>query len=164
MQEQYSFDSKKTVRLEAAILTAVRECGFDASSAARAIMHTIVSMEAIPKGTFLERPEYIRQTDFPIVASPDPTIASNHSFFSVVEARASRRDFGVGKLDSQRFVSTMAWTAGKRGSALAYDRSEAPLRYIPSAGGLSCIDIYMQLRTTLRASKRARIILTTKKA
>lgn len=142
MQNQYSVDSDKVARLETAILEAVEECGFEAPSVAHALMHMIVSMESIPKGTFQERPEYVRQVDFAVVASPQPSITSTHSFFSVLEARSSRRDFDISKLDSKRFVSVMAWTAGKRGTALAYDRAGAPLRYIPSAGGLNCIDIY----------------------
>lgn len=96
-----------------------------------------------PKTTFATPPEY-RRADLAetAVAPVDPAI-STHRFFDVVRARASRRDFGTAPLDAPRLSGLLHWTLGMRSETIAYDYRGAPLRYVPSAGGLSSIDAYV---------------------
>jgi len=95
-----------------------------------------------PKSTFPTPPEY-RRADLtaPALAATRP-VTSSHGFFDVLRARASRRDFGSAPLDARRLSGLLHWTLGARSETMAYDYRGAPLRYVPSAGGLASIDAY----------------------
>lgn len=113
-----------------------------------ALVGMIGHLGGIPNTVFEEPPEYARDILGPSelthpVAQPAPPATSTHGFFDVVSARASRRDFGTENLDLERLMALLHWTAGKRGECIAYDYRSAPLRYIPSAGGLASIDAYV---------------------
>lgn len=70
-------------------------------------------------------------------------LKSSHDFFSVLEARASRRDYGPNPLDYERLCAILQWTFGIRGYTVGYDYADLPLRYIASAGGLVSCDAYV---------------------
>lgn len=107
------------------------------------ILRMITSLAAMPNSTFPDPPDY--RVDYPVepVLEPRATLTSQHGFFDVVKARASRRDFGAAPLAPELLTSVLAWTFGRRDETIAYDWRDAPLRYISSAGGLASIDAYV---------------------
>lgn len=116
--------------------------GLAKANVVQALLAMLGRMTTEPHSTFEHPPEYQRQfDDIEAVKAPNRT-TSRHGFFEVVEARASRRDFGDALLDLGRLDALLRWTVGKRGEEVAYDFRGAPLRYVPSAGGLCSIDAY----------------------
>ena len=95
-----------------------------------------------PNTIFENAPEYVRDLA-PVVPVEHQVVSSTHQFFDVLKARASRRDFGSDALDLPRLESLLGWTVGQRGETIAYDYRGAPLRYVPSAGGLASVDAYV---------------------
>ena len=91
---------------------------------------------------FVDPPEYRR--DLPGEAIPIGSPASStHGFFDVVRGRASRRDFGSAPIELARLMAVLHWTVGRRKDNVAYDFRDAPLRYVPSGGGLASTDAYV---------------------
>lgn len=119
------------------------EFGLPTQSIAQVVTSLVVELVDQPNTVFEEPPVYRRPYAAEPVTGPGPTIGSTHDFFSVVRARASRRDFALTPLDQDRLVSLLAWTFGRRGTEIAYDFRGAPLRYVPSAGGLASTDGYV---------------------
>ena len=108
------------------------------------LLQMITSFVSEPTNVFENFPEYIRPIESSRVVSLDSTpTQSSHEFFAVIEARASRRDYGPEPLDRDLMCALLQWTFGIRGTTLAYDFRDAPLRYVASAGGLSSCDAYV---------------------
>lgn len=119
------------------------EFGLPTQTIAQLVTSLVVDLVDQPNTTFEDPPVYRHPYDAEAVTPPGPTVGSTHEFFAVVRARASRRDFALTPLDQDRLLSLLAWTFGKRGTEIAYDFRGAPLRYVPSAGGLASTDGYV---------------------
>lgn len=118
------------------------EAGLGTPYLTGSILRLLTSLVAAPNSTFPEPPAYRADYAAPAVLGPKAQLSSSHSFFDVVKARASRRDFGDSPMSPEAFTSVLAWTFGRRGETIAYDWRNAPLRYVSSAGGLACVDAY----------------------
>ena len=118
--------------------------GLPAGDVVDSVLALLTTLSAQPNAVFDEYPEYRRELAAPpALALVDPPVTSTHGFFDVVRSRASRRDFGTGPLDGPRLLALLHWTFGVRGTTLAYDFRDTPLRFAPSAGGLASIDAYV---------------------
>jgi SagB-type dehydrogenase family enzyme len=118
--------------------------GLPSGDVVDSVLALLTTLTAMPKAVFDEYPEYRRElAAAPALALGDHPVTSTHGFFDVVKSRASRRDFGTGPLDGPRLVALLHWTFGIRGTALAYDFRDTPLRFAPSAGGLASVDAYV---------------------
>jgi SagB-type dehydrogenase family enzyme len=118
------------------------EVEWDRPTTTGTLLSLMTRLSAEPNSTFQQPPRYRMEYDEMAATGPAPTLRSSHSFFDVVKARASRRDFGSKKAGVDAIVSVLAWTFGARDHTIAYDWRDAPLRYVASAGGLSSIDAY----------------------
>lgn len=125
------------------ILDLAREHGVVAGSVVDAVLALLALIPNEPKTIFEHPPEYVRAAAGEAIEPGPGLMRSTHSFFDVVTARASRRDFADAPLDRARLDSLLHWTFGKRDEAIAYDYRNAPLRYIPSSGGLCSTDAYV---------------------
>jgi SagB-type dehydrogenase family enzyme len=122
-----------------------RRHGLPAEDPVQTLLGLVGTLASTPNTVFQTPPEYVRELPAdPAVPLPDgPPLRSTHRFFDVLGARASRRDFGSDPLDLPRLHALLHWTVGKRDEAIAYDFRDAPLRYVPSAGGLASVDAYV---------------------
>jgi SagB-type dehydrogenase family enzyme len=131
--------------LSADLVELARRHGLADGDAVQAMLGLLGALVATPNTVFDTPPEYVR----PLPAAPaaelpaGAPVRSGHNFFDVLSARASRRDFGSDSLDLPRLLALLHWTVGKRAEAVAYDFRDAPMRYVPSAGGLSSVDAYV---------------------
>mgnify|MGYP000869148484 CR=1 FL=1 len=139
--ETNPFELAETVSERLAALA--EELGLPHDTCASAVVNMIAVLVDAPNSVFETPPEYVRQVDAEEATVPGPVVATTHEFFAVLRARASRRDFAGVPLDKERLVSLMAWTFGVREKTVAYDFRDAPMRYIPSAGGLASTDGYV---------------------
>lgn len=122
-----------------------RRHGLPAGDPVQALLGLVGTLVSTPNTVFDTPPEYVRELPAdPAVPLPDGSpVRSTHAFFDVLASRASRRDFGSDPLDLPRLQALLHWTVGKRSEAIAYDFRDAPLRYVPSAGGLASVDAYV---------------------
>jgi SagB-type dehydrogenase family enzyme len=122
-----------------------RRHGLPADDPVQTLLGLVGVLVSTPNTVFEAPPEYVRELAADAAAPlPDgPPLRSTHAFFDVLAARASRRDFGSDPLDLPRLHALLHWTVGKRGEVIAYDFRDAPLRYVPSAGGLASVDAYV---------------------
>ncbi|WP_462417231.1 SagB/ThcOx family dehydrogenase [Kytococcus sp. Marseille-QA3725] len=120
-----------------------RENGVEGGTASASILNLLTRISTAPDSTFATPPEHVRAIpSSPPMTPPEPALASDHTFFDVVKARASRRDFTGAPFSADLARSLLAWSFGKRGDVPAYDWDGFPQRYVPSAGGLVGIDAY----------------------
>lgn len=128
--------------LAAGLVGSAEAEGVQRNSLTGTILSVLTKLSAEPNSAFPSPPTY--RQDLPGAAFGDakPVVASSHTFFDVVKARASRRDFGITPLPATTLTSLLAWTFGQRDHTIAYDWRDAPLRYCSSAGGLASVDAY----------------------
>lgn len=138
---------ERSEELASRVLELCEDMDIPHDNLAQAVTSLLVTLVDQPNTVFETMPAYRRDVPGVPVAEPAAPIASSHSFFDVIKARASRRDFGTAELDLGRLMAILAWTFGRRGSEIAYDFRDAPLRYIPSAGGLASTDGYVIVNT-----------------
>lgn len=118
--------------------------GLDAASLPAELAMMLNSLVAVPNTTFDTPPVYTREdlADRPLTPWRAPAQRS-HDFLKVLSARESRRDFATERVRLEVLLSLLWWTAGVRATGIAYDYRDAPLRMIPSAGGLASVDLYV---------------------
>jgi SagB-type dehydrogenase family enzyme len=74
---------------------------------------------------------------------PRELLELEHSFLQVVRARASRRDFGDQRMSLSALSTLLHYSYGIRKLTSAYNVSDFPTRFVPSAGGLQSNELYL---------------------
>lgn len=77
---------------------------------------------------------------FPLVPDLMPLDAT---FPDVLAHRASKRDYSGGLLSLEELSTLLAQAYGVKRTIFAYNRPDVPLRYVPSTGGLQCVEVYL---------------------
>ncbi|MDN5892918.1 MAG: SagB/ThcOx family dehydrogenase [Nocardioides sp.] len=129
--------------LAEALLECASEFDIETPLTTSTLLRVLTGLSAAPNTVFPEAPSYRRECPGEPILRPGARLGSSHRFFDVVEARTSRRDFSNRPLSAESLISLLAWTFAKRDEVIAYDWRDAPLRYVPSAGGLASVDAYV---------------------
>jgi SagB-type dehydrogenase family enzyme len=77
------------------------------------------------------------------VALPRELVEITHTLVEVIKARASRRDFGGDPLPLTTLSTLLHHSYGVRKLTSAYNVSDFPTRFVPSAGGLQAVELYL---------------------
>lgn len=77
------------------------------------------------------------------IALPTDYLPVDTAFAQVLQDRSSQRDYSGAAL-SQEELSTLLYRAcGVRGTTYGYNRPDIPKRFVPSGGGLQCVEVYL---------------------
>lgn len=141
---QYTTDPfAESKELEAALLALAADHDIPAADIDEAVIGIITRLVTAPNTAFEQPPEYVRELDGPVAVPLAEPVESPHPFTAVIKGRASRKDFGTKPLDTGRLMGILQGSMGQRALADNYDWADAPLRPVPSAGGLASVDAYV---------------------
>lgn len=129
--------------LERDLRTVLAEHGIHGDGLPSDLLVLLTKLISIPNPIFDSPREYVRwDLDGPVIPW-QPAATASHDFLQVLAARESRRDFADHPVPVRVLLSALWWTFGIRGTSIAYDYRGAPLRFVPSAGGLASVDAYV---------------------
>lgn len=139
----YAVAPEQSAALAQRILELSHEFDIEADNGVEALVGMIGRLVDVPNAKFEVPPEYVREVEGKAVPVNAEPVRSNHGFFDVIQARASRRDFSTQPLSLPLLASLLYWTVSVRAHWIGYDFRDAPLRHVASAGGLASVDAYV---------------------